>query len=95
MGKSSPTAGAYPSIPGKSTKLTNNGSTPDTQSFALQSYRERAEAGQHQAIITSSSLRDPRRRDGDGDSQESIINGMDHEMEFKDGVFVTRTVHVS
>jgi hypothetical protein len=40
-------------------------------------------------------MRDPRRRDSDADSQESIINGMEHDMEFKEGVFVTRTVHVS
>lgn len=49
----------------------------------------------HKATITSSAMRDSKRYDGDVDSQESIINGMEHDMDFKEGVFVTRKVHDS
>jgi hypothetical protein len=96
LGKSSKTANTYPSIHGKSTKL--NGSNADSQSFALQSYRERMEAGQHTATVTSHTVRGLGRKvgDDDADSQESIIGGMEpHDMYFKEGVFVTKTVRVS
>jgi hypothetical protein len=92
-------AGPYPSIPGKSSKP--NGSNVDIhgQSFALQSYRERAEAGQHKTTVTSNMGRALGRRvgDPDADSQESIIGGMDQQdmVDHKEGVFVTRTVHIS
>lgn len=53
------------------------------------------ETGQHIAIVKSKAGRDPRRRDGDAESQESIIGMTDQEMGSKKGVYVTTTVQIS
>ncbi len=77
---------------GKGTKL--RGSPHHGQSFALQSYCG-GESGQHMATVTAKAGRDLRRRDGDAESQESIIGATEHNIDGKDGVFITRTVQVS
>ena len=45
--------------------------------------------------MTTKAGRDPRKRDGDAESQESIIGALEHGMDAKEGVFITRTVQVS
>lgn len=92
LGKNSSRDGGYPKMQGKATKL--KGSPYDGQSFHLQSYGD-DDLGQHLATVTTKSGRDPRRRDGDAESQESIIRVVEGEMNGKEGVVVTRTVQVS
>jgi hypothetical protein len=98
--------GAYPSIPGKGSKLTNGNSVLASEQgfrsggfgenggdiYKMQSYCQKAEVGQHIAAVKGG-------RDVDGSSsQESIIGAAepfpqdDEEREM--GVYVTRTVHV-
>jgi hypothetical protein len=97
LGKSTVTTGPYPSIPGKGSKLAS-GPVPavpaDSQAYALRSYRQRAEVGEHKAVV--STHRDGTHRDFDGSSQESIIRAADpFNLEPKeDGIYVARTVHV-
>lgn len=78
---------------GKGTKL--KGSPYNTQAFALQSYRG-GEGGQHIVTVSTKVGRDLRRCNGDGDaeSQERMV-GIDRDIDAKEGVFITRTVHVS
>jgi hypothetical protein len=46
--------------------------------------------------VATKGVRDLRRRDGgDAESQESIIGGFDHDIDSKEGVFVTRTIEIS
>jgi len=93
FGKSIISSGPYPSIPGKGSKLANP-MPADSQAYALQSYRQRAEVGEHKAVV--SAHRNGKHRDFDGSSQESIIGAVDplnRELE-DDSVYITRTVHV-
>jgi hypothetical protein len=98
LGKSTVTTGPYPSIPGKGSKLAS-GPVPavpaDSQAYALQSYRQRAEVGEHKAVV--STHRDGTHRDFDGSSQESIIGAVDpYNPELKEGgVYVVKAVHIS
>jgi len=66
----------------------------DSQAYALRSYRQRAEVGEHKAVV--STHRDGTHRDFDGSSQESIIRAVDpFNLELKeDGIYVTKAVHV-
>jgi hypothetical protein len=66
----------------------------DIQAYALRSYRQRAEVGEHKAVV--SAHRDGKHRDFDGSSQESIIGAVDSfNLELKeDGIYVARAVHV-
>ena len=97
LGKSTVTIGPYPSIPGKGSNFSNLTSEPtpaDIQAYALRSYRQRAEVGEHKAVV--SAHRDGKHRDFDGSSQESIIGAVDSlNLELKeDGIYVARAVHV-
>jgi hypothetical protein len=67
----------------------------DSQAYSLHSYRQRAEVGEHKAVV--SAQQNGKHQDFDGSSQESIIGAVDpFSPELKEGgVYVTRTVHVS
>jgi hypothetical protein len=95
LGKSINPSGPYLGIPGKGSKSTAESMPADSQAYALQSYRQRAEAGEHKAIV--SAHRNGKHRDFDGSSQESIIGVVDpYNPELKEGgVYVVRAVHVS
>jgi len=94
FGKSTTLSGSYPSIPGKGSKLAQESMPADSQAYTLQSYRQRAEVGEHKAVV--SAHRNGKHRDFDCSSQESIIGAVDpFNCKFKeDSVYVTRTVHV-
>ncbi len=61
----------------------------------LQSYNGHINGYQHRAIVASKGVHDPRRRDGDAESQESIVGRFDHDTDSKEGVLVTRTVEIA
>lgn len=94
-------ASAYPKIPGRGSKLTNGSfaappaagfdSAGDGQGYAMQAYKQRAEAGEHRAAVRAG-------RDVDGSSQESIIGAADpfgDGLDKENGVYVTTVVQVS
>jgi hypothetical protein len=94
LGRSTVPVGPYPSVPGKGSKLASEPIPADSQAYALQSYRQRAEVGEHKAVV--SAHRDGKHRDIDGSSQESIIgdvNSFNHDLR-EDGIYVAKGVHV-
>ena len=95
LGKSTVPVGPYPSASGKGSKLASEAMPADSEAYALRSYRQRAEVGEHKAVV--SAHRNGKHRDFDGSSQESIIGVVDpYNPELKEGgVYVVRAVHVS
>lgn len=77
----------YPSIPGPSQKLDSE--HQGNQSYAMKSYRDKAENGRVDTNITSGV---GHRQYGDSDSQEFIMGRNDSGGYAKEGVYVTKTV---
>lgn len=76
-------------------KNTNfGGNRLDAETLALQSYHGHMEEYQHRATVATKGV-DLRRRDGNAESQESILGAFDHDTDSKEGVLVTRTVEIA
>jgi hypothetical protein len=93
LGNSSIIVTPFPTNSRENTNIGRN--RLDRDNFALQSYHGHIDDYQHRATVASKGVRDPRRRNGDTESQESIVGKFDHETDSKEGVLVTRTVEIA
>jgi hypothetical protein len=86
LGKSSSAAiASFPTVPRKNTKLAASRHLQG-EVFALQSVKEHDVVDQEMHRAGSNAVHNPRRWDGDGESQESIIGVLEHDIYSAGGV---------
>jgi len=84
LGKSSAAMASFPTVSRKNTKLA--ASRLQAEVFALQSHKEHDDVYQEMPIAGSKAVHNPRRWDGDGESQESIIGVLEQNIYSAGGV---------